>query len=62
MNTIKMPGFTAEAALYLSERSYLQLQRDARGLPSMANIVPAAKCCERCGLNGHRWCCEECLE
>jgi hypothetical protein len=61
MNATKMPGFTAEASLYSSERPYLQLQRDAGGLPTTAaNIVPAAKCCERCGFFGH-WCCEECL-
>lgn len=59
MNMIKMPGFTAEASLYRSETPYLHLQRDAGGFPSTANIVPAAKCCERCGFFGH-WCCEEC--
>jgi hypothetical protein len=60
-----MPGFTAEASLYSSERRFLA--RSSVGVPGMANIVPSADrrigsgmCCVRCGWGGD-WCCEECL-
>ena len=63
MSTTNMPGFTAEASLYDSERRYLSGHSGSAS--GTANTVTAARylgsghCCVRCGWGGD-WCCEEC--
>ena len=64
MDTVKMPGFSAEASLYESKGRYLSSH--SVNTSAMANDVTAARrfgsgqCCVRCGWGGD-WCCEECL-
>jgi hypothetical protein len=61
MDTVKMPGFSAEASLYTSKGRYLSSHSIKTS--GMENSVTAARghCCVRCGW-GHDWCCEDCWE
>ena len=63
MDTVKLPGFSAEASLYESGGRYLSSH--SINTSAVANNVTAARrlgsgqCCVRCGWGGD-WCCEEC--